>query len=165
MHVAEDYIAHHRHRQAYYRELFKDIPGIELHENPDSRYDSNFWLCTILLSPDLKVKGRENAYSEAISSTVGGVGGVTAGGESIHTDCEPDADVEAMRLGLAAEGIESRPLWKPMHQQPVFASFPAYVNGVSESIFHRGLCIPSGPYVTDKDADRVVATIKSLIVT
>ena len=82
----------------------------------------------------------------------------------IHTDCEPNANVEALRLGLAARGIETRPLWKPMHRQPVFSGFPSYVNGVSESLFHRGICLPSGPYVTDKEADIVIDAIKSLII-
>ena len=88
---------------------------------------------------------------------------MTGQGSGIHTDCEPDANVEALRLGLAAQGIETRPLWKPMHRQPVFAGFPAYVNGVAEDLFHRGICLPSGPYVTDRDADRVITAIKSLI--
>ncbi|MDE5848649.1 MAG: aminotransferase class I/II-fold pyridoxal phosphate-dependent enzyme [Muribaculaceae bacterium] len=161
--VAEEYIAHHRHRQEYYRKHLAEIAGIKLHDNPDSRFDSNFWLCTALIDPDLKVKGQDKAYSSAITSTVGGAGGVTGQGESIHTDCEPNANVEGLRLGLAAEGIESRPLWKPMHRQPVFSGFPSYVNGVSESLFHRGICLPSGPYVTDEDADRVIRTIRSLI--
>lgn len=164
MKVAEEYIAHHRHRQQYYKEHLSDVEGISLHENPSDKYDSNFWLCTVLIDEHMKVKGEEKAYSAAITSTVGGAGGVTGKGESIHTDCEPNANVEAMRLGLAAEGIESRPLWKPMHRQPVFAGFPAYVNGVAEGLFHRGLCIPSGPYVSDADADRVIAAIKSLII-
>lgn len=163
MKVAEEYIAHHRHRHAYYREHLKGIPGITLHCNPDERFDSNFWLSTILLDERLKVKGLDKAYSTAITSTVGGAGGVTERGDSVHTDCEPNPNVEAMRLGLAEDGIESRPLWKPMHTQPVFRKYPSYVNGVSESLFHRGLCIPSGPYVTDKDADRVIERIKSLI--
>lgn len=163
MKVAEEYIAHHRHRQQYYKQHLAGVEGVTLHENPSERYDSNFWLCTVLLDEHLKVKGQENAYANAISSTVGGAGGVTAKGETIHTDCEPNPNVEAMRLGLAAVGIESRPLWKPMHKQPVFAGFPAYVNGVSEDLFHRGLCLPSGPYVTDEDADRVIASVKSLI--
>ncbi len=163
MKVAEDYIAHHRHRQTYYKEYLGSIEGITLHENPDERFESNFWLCTALLDKNLKIKGQDNAYKEAITSTVGGAGGVTAKGEDIHTDCEPNANVEALRIGLASEGIESRPLWKPMHTQPVFKSFPKYSNGVSESIFHRGICLPSGPYVTDRDADRVIATIKALI--
>lgn len=164
MMVAEEYIAHHRHRQAYYREHFKDIEGIALHDNPDSRFDSNFWLCTAIIDSSLKIKGQEKAYSSAITSTVGGAGGVTGQTSSIHTDCEPNSNVEALRLGLAALGIETRPLWKPMHRQPVFADYPSYVNGVAESLFHRGICLPSGPYVTDSDADRVIDSIKSLII-
>lgn len=163
MKVAEDYIAHHRHRQAYYREHLGSLPGITLHDNPDSRFDSNFWLCTALLDENLRIKNQENAYNEEITATVGGAGGVTAKGESVHTDCEPNSNVEALRLGLSAEGIESRPLWKPMHKQPVFRDFPRYTNGVSESLFRRGICLPSGPYVGDREADRVIAAIKSLI--
>lgn len=161
--VAEDYIAHHRHRQRYYRDHLRE-QGIILHENPDFRFDSNFWLCTALIDPDLKVKGQEDAYSTAITSTVGGAGGVTGQGADIHTDCEPNENVEALRLGLAKLGIETRPLWKPMHRQPVFAEYPAFVNGVSESLFRRGICLPSGPYVSDRDADRVIESIQGLII-
>lgn len=62
---------------------------------------------------------------------------------------------------LTAADIESRPLWKPMHLQPVFAKAPAYVNGVSEALFAQGLCLPSGPIVTDEDVDRIVEIIKN----
>lgn len=62
---------------------------------------------------------------------------------------------------LTAADIESRPLWKPMHLQPVFAKSPAYVNGVSEALFAQGLCLPSGPMVTDEDIDRIVEIIKN----
>lgn len=62
---------------------------------------------------------------------------------------------------LTAADIESRPLWKPMHLQPVFAKAPAYVNGVSEALFTQGLCLPSGPMVTDEDVDRIVEIIKN----
>lgn len=164
MMVAEEYIAHHRHRQAYYRDHLKNIPGMTLHENPNSKYNSNFWLCTVLIDDYVRVHGEEQAYAHAITSTVGGAGGVTGERASIHTDCEPNSNVEAIRLGLAQLGIESRPLWKPMHRQPVFSGFPSYTNGVSEDLFHRGLCLPSGPYVTDEDADRVINALKSLII-
>ena len=163
MMVAEDYIAHHRHRQEYYLEHLNGVDGISIHRNPDRRYESNFWLCTALIDPSMKIKGQEKAYSSAITSTVGGAGGVTGQREEIHTDCEPNSNVEALRLGLSELGIETRPLWKPMHRQPVFSGFPAYVNGTAESLFHRGICLPSGPYVTDEDADRVISAIKSLI--
>lgn len=59
-----------------------------------------------------------------------------------------------------AANIESRPLWKPMHMQPVFKDAPAYVNGVSEALFKVGLCLPSGPMVTDEDLAYIVETIK-----
>lgn len=62
---------------------------------------------------------------------------------------------------LTAADIESRPLWKPMHLQPVFAKAPAYVNGVSEALFAQGLCLPSGPMVTNEDVDRIVEIIKN----
>lgn len=62
---------------------------------------------------------------------------------------------------LTAADIESRPLWKPMHLQPVFAKAPAYVNGVAETLFAQGLCLPSGPMVTDEDVNRIVEIIKN----
>lgn len=67
---------------------------------------------------------------------------------------------EKIRLALAAENIESRPLWKPMHLQPVFKGVPAYTNGVSEDLFSRGLCLPSGSNLTDVDKERIVGVIK-----
>lgn len=161
--VADEYIAHHRHRHQYYMEHLGCLDGIEIHDNPSSKYNSNFWLSTALLDESLHIKGESEAYSSAITTTVGGAGGVTGSGSAIHTDCEPNTNVEALRIGLAKFGIETRPLWKPMHRQPVFSGFPAYYNGVSESLFHRGICLPSGPYVTDKDADKVINSIKFLI--
>ena len=121
--------------------------------------ESNFWLSTILLDEHLKVKGQEAAYDAAVVGAVGGAAGVVHASETIHTDCEPNNNVEAMRKALDAEGIEARPLWKPMHRQPVYKNCPAYVNGVSETLFKRGLCLPSGPYVTDEDVERIVSTI------
>ena len=161
--VLEDHIAHHRHVQALYRELLSDVDGVTLHENPSPHYDSNFWLCTVTLSPTLKVKGHDKAYATAVSGAVGGAAGVTHAAADTHTDCEPNANVEAMRVFLDAAGIESRPLWKPMHRQPVYASNPAYVNGVSESLFKVGLCLPSGPMVSDDDVRYIVDSIKAAI--
>ncbi|MBP3299869.1 MAG: aminotransferase class I/II-fold pyridoxal phosphate-dependent enzyme [Muribaculaceae bacterium] len=71
-------------------------------------------------------------------------------------------DYEELRQYLDKAGIESRPLWKPMHLQPVFAACPAYVNGVSEDLFGRGLCLPAGPWVGDREVEYIVETIKSL---
>ena len=72
-------------------------------------------------------------------------------------------DYEQLRIALDVAGIESRPLWRPMHTQPVFRDAPAYVNGVSEQLFAQGLCLPSGPFVTDEDALRITAIIKDTI--
>ena len=82
---------------------------------------------------------------------------------SLHTDCEPNANVEALRVFLDQRGIEARPLWKPMHRQPVYRQSPAYVNGVSEGLFRRGLCLPSGPMVSDEDVQRIVQCIKEAV--
>jgi dTDP-4-amino-4,6-dideoxygalactose transaminase len=71
-------------------------------------------------------------------------------------------DREQLRLHLEKDNIESRPLWKPMHLQPVFKECKAYVNGVSEDLFNRGLCLPSGTIMSSEDLKRVVNKIKEL---
>ena len=163
MTVADDHIVHHKHVCQLYKELLADVEGIALHENPSSRYDSNYWLCTILLDPSLHVKGEEHAYETAVQGAVGGAAGVTHAAASLHTGSEPNRNVEALRMALDTAGIESRPLWKPMHLQPVYVKNPAYVNGVSESLFKCGLCLPSGPYVMDEDVVYIVRRIKANI--
>lgn len=164
MTVLEEHIAHHQHICRLYKSLLEDVKGITLHENPSPRYESNYWLNTILLDLDLRVKGEEHVYETVIQGAVGGAAGVTHQSGSSHTDCEPNRNVEAMRMGLDAAGIESRPLWKPMHKQPVYKNNPAYVNGVSEALFKRGLCLPSGPCVTDEEVRYIVERIQELIV-
>ena len=164
MTVVNDHIAHHKHVQALYEELLKDVKGIKVHGNPDSRYDSNFWLCTITLDENLKIKGQENAFKTIVTGAVGGAAGVIHAATSAHTDCEPNANVEALRVLMDQAQIEARPLWKPMHKQPVYKNAPAYVNGVSEALFKVGMCLPAGPYVTDDDVKYIVETIKAAIV-
>jgi dTDP-4-amino-4,6-dideoxygalactose transaminase len=66
---------------------------------------------------------------------------------------------ETLRVKLEKKNIETRPLWKPLHLQPIFFSAPAYVDGTSERLFHQGLCLPSGPCVTDEDVQYVVDSI------
>lgn len=163
MTVIDEHICHHQHIAQLYREAFKDVEGIDFHDNPDERTDSNFWLNTITIAPGLKVKGQENAYKTIVKGAVGGAAGVVHQASTVHTDCEPNANVEAMRLYLDRAGIESRPLWKPMHRQPVYQDAPAYLNGVSEELFHCGLCLPSGPMVTDEDVARIIHTIKDSV--
>lgn len=164
MTVIDEHIAHHKHVCQLYRELLADVEGITLHENPSPRYDSNYWLNTVVLDPSLRVKGEEKAYQVAIQGAVGGAAGVTHQATTLHTDCEPNTNVEAMRMALDAAGIESRPLWKPMHLQPVYRRNPHYVNGVSESLFKQGLCLPSGPCVSDEDVAYIVEEIRKAII-
>jgi dTDP-4-amino-4,6-dideoxygalactose transaminase len=125
MTILEEHIAHHRHVHALYAEAFADMEGIELFSNPSDKWDSNYWLCNIVI--DKEVTG---------------------------------FDYEELRQALDHAGIESRPLWKPMHLQPVFSNCPAYTNGVSESLFAKGLCLPAGPWVSDNDIARIIQHIK-----
>ena len=164
MTILDEHIRHHQHVAALYKEAFSHIDGITFHENPLPEIDSNYWLCTVTISPDLKVKGQENAYSKVENKAVGGAGSVVHLASSPHTSVEPNANVEALRCALASVRIESRPLWKPMHLQPLYSSAPAYLNGVSDSLFRVGLCLPSGPWVTDEDVALVVQTLKNNIV-
>lgn len=123
MTVLDKHIAHHKHVHELYRELFKNIDGVEVHGNLNADFDSNFWLTTILFKQPL--------------------------------------DTEALCLQLDKVGIEVRPLWKPMHLQPVYKDAPAYTNGVSENLFKHGICLPSGPWVRDEDVGYIVEMIKS----
>ena len=193
MTVVDQHLKHHKHVQALYEELLKDVPGVHVHSQPDVRckmadgreipvYDSNYWLCTITIDENVKVKGQEDAYKTIVTGAVGGAAGVIHAAESAHTDCEPNANVEAMRVALDQAQIEARPVWKPMHKQPCYCrgkmeevrcknysvvtseTSVAYVNGVSEAIFKVGMCLPAGPYVTDDDVRYIVDTIKANIV-
>lgn len=164
MTVAQAHIDHHKHVQALYEELLADVPGINIHKQPQTgEYDSNFWLCCITIDEQVKVKGQEHAYKEVIKSAVGGAAGVIHMVDSPTTDCQPNDNVEAMRVFLLEKKIEARPVWKPMHKQPVYADAPAYVNGVSEAIFKVGMCLPAGPMVTDEDVRYIVECIKESI--
>ncbi len=162
MTVLDDHIKHHRRIAAMYEAAFKDVKGITFHKELEGM-ESNYWLNTILIDENLKVKNEELAYAEAIHGAVGGAAGLVHEGGGIHTDCEPNRNVEAMRICLDKVNVESRPLWKPMHKQPVYKDVPAYVNGISESLFKRGLCLPSGPMVTDEEVGLIIKTIKECI--
>ena len=164
MTIANDHIAHHKHIQALYEELLADVEGVTVHKAPSVDYDSNYWLCTIELDPILKIKGQENAYKEVMKTAVGGAAGVIHAVDTAVTDCQPNDNVEALRVYMLDAKIEARPVWKPMHKQPIYKNAPAYVNGVSEDIFKVGMCLPAGPYVTDDDVRYIVETIKSAIV-
>ena len=192
MTVAAEHIEHHKKIQKMYEELLANVPGLKVHSQPTTDftdgtdinpiYDSNYWLCTITLDPELRIKGQEDAYKTIVTGAVGGAAGVIHAAESAHTDCEPNANVEAMRVALDKAQIEARPVWKPMHKQPVYEGKRlmddvrcegyrvvttdksiSYINGVSEEIFKVGMCLPAGPYVTDEDVRYIVETIKDAI--
>ena len=137
--VVDERVKRKREIFDYYQKALGNLPGIEF--MPEAEWSrSNRWLTVVLITPE-----------------------------------EFGADREAVRLALEAENIESRPVWKPMHLQPVFSpqisqiatdsngkmKYPCRVVGgaVSEDLFNRGLCLPSGTEMTDDDLDRVVDTI------
>ena len=163
MTVLEEHVKHHQRLAALYEQLLAEVDGVTFHKSPSEKYDSNYWLNTITLDPQLKVKGEEEAYAQVVTGAVGGAAGVTHAAASAHTDCEPNRNVEAMRIALDKAGIESRPLWKPMHKQPVYRHVPAYTNGVSENLFKVGLCLPSGPCVSEEDVAYIVSEIKNCL--
>ncbi len=164
MTIVNDHLAHHKHVQKMYEELLADVPGIHVHSQPATgEYDSNYWLCTITIDENVKVKGQENAYKTIVTGAVGGAAGVIHAASSAVTDCQPNDNVEALRVWLDQRSVEARPLWKPMHKQPVYKDAPAYVNGVSEALFKIGMCLPSGPYVSDEDVRYIVDCIKQAI--
>ena len=144
MTILDEHIRHHKHVHDLYKELLGKMEGFTVHDNPSSKYDSNFWLTTITIAPSVKVKGQDEC-------------------RPTYSDCEPNANVEALRVALDQAGIEARPLWKPMHKQPVYKDALAYVNGVSEALFKVGMCLPSGPYVSDEDVKYIVNCIKEAI--
>lgn len=145
MTILKSHIEHHKNLHRLYRELLSNIDGITLHENPSANFDSNFWLNTAILDPSLKIAGMDEV-------------------SPYGTGCEPNSNVEALRLFLDKAGVETRPLWKPMHKQPVYADYPAYINGISEGLFKKGLCLPSGPCVSEDDVRYIVNCIESVII-
>ena len=151
---------------------------VKMHKQPvDPRYDANFWLCAATIDPEVHVAGQENAYKEVIKTAVGGAAGVIKAVDSAVTDCQPNDNVEALRVFMLSKKVECRPVWKPMHKQPVYCTgatevasgifegptMAAYVNGVSEDLFKVGFCLPAGPYVSDEDVKYIVDCIKEAI--
>ncbi|MBR0501704.1 MAG: DegT/DnrJ/EryC1/StrS family aminotransferase [Paludibacteraceae bacterium] len=138
MTVLNEHIAHHRRVASIYKEAFASVDGIEYHDAPSPLHFSNFWLSTILLAPSLHIVGQQN-----------------------KNDIDaPNDNVEALRLALEKEQVESRPLWKPMHLQPIYRESPVYEDGIATQLFRCGLCLPSGPCVSDEGVRRVVDIIR-----
>lgn len=108
------------------------------------------------------MKGQEDAHKELIKTAVGGAAGVIHAVDCATTDCLPNENVEALRVFMLGKKVECRPLWKPMHKQPMYDSATVYSNGVEEELFKVGFCLPAGPYVTD-DVRYIVDCIKEAI--
>ena len=192
MTVLDAHIAHHRHVQRMYEELLADVPGVHIHKQPNlndndnengKKYDSNFWLCAATLDPEVRIQGQENAYKEVVKTAVGGAAGVIHQVDTATTDCQPNENVEALRVFMLGKKIEARPTWKPMHCQPVYRrgevskvssgrdiicqtsdNSVAYTRGIEEELFKVGFCLPAGPYVTDEDVRYIVECIKEAII-
>lgn len=153
MTVLDAHIAHHKHVQALYEELLADVPGIRIHKQPaDPRYDANFWLCAATIDPSVHVSGQENAYSSVVTSAVGGAAGVIHAVDSAVTDCQPNANVEALRVFMLGKKVECRPVWKPMHKQPVYCEGAEVVQGCevaqgagADMASEAGCTVLSGP--------------------
>lgn len=120
MEVLKKHIELRRQMNVFYHDIFKDIEGVTVFQEPNSDYFSNHWLSCITINSDKTGKTRED-----------------------------------LRLALEKENIESRPLWKPMHLQPVFEKYPYYGGKVCETLFENGLCLPSGSNLTVEDKNRL----------
>jgi len=116
MEVLNNHIKLRRDNNIFYKDLFKNIEGITVFEEPNKDYFSNHWLTCIIIDNEILRFSREE-----------------------------------LRLELLSKNIESRPLWKPMHLQPIFKHYPYYGNNISETLFEKGLCLPSGSNLTRKD--------------
>ncbi len=127
MYVLEEHIARRRAINQLYRMLLHDLPGITFHTNPNSDFNSNYWLTCIVIYP------QEAGFTR-----------------------------EELRLKMEEENIETRPLWKPMHLQPVFADCPYYGDNTEGRLFDNGLCLPSGSTLTDENIERVAEVIKKM---
>lgn len=138
MTVLQKHIDHHKHIADLYKKAFSQVDNVEYHDNPSGSFDSNFWLSTILV----------NGFDEEIC---------------VNREPSPCDFIERMRAEMDDKGVETRPLWKPMHLQPVYEEAPKYTNGVSENLFKKGLCLPSGPCVSDSDVEYVIGVIKALV--
>lgn len=127
MQVLDARISKRRENQKFYRELFQEVDGVTVHNEPNTDYFSNHWLSAIIIDPKIAGKTRED-----------------------------------LRLSFLEDTIESRPLWKPMHLQPVFANAPYYGGKVAEELFDNGLCLPSGSNLTDSERERIAKKVKEV---
>ena len=127
MEVLEKRIQMRRDMHSFYVNIFKDIDEVNVFSVPNSNYYANYWLTTILITPNF----------------------------------DKNINREALRLAFAKVNIESRPLWKPMHLQPIFSKYPYYGGTISETLFEKGLCLPSGSNLTNIEMERIKKVIIS----
>jgi len=125
MEVLDAHIGLRRDMNLFYKNIFKNVEGITVFEEPNNDYYSNHWLSCILIDS--------------------GITGFTS---------------HELRLQLEKDNIESRPLWKPMHLQPVFKECVYYGDNVSETLFNKGLCLPSGSNLAKEDRIRIERVIR-----
>jgi len=123
------HIRSRREVQQFYKNIFKDVAGVMVLEEPNDDYFSNHWLSCIIV--DKKVTGFSS---------------------------------EDIRLALWKDNIESRPLWKPMHMQPIFEKYTYYGTNFCEELFKKGLCLPSGPNLTIHEKERITQVITTFVV-
>ena len=136
MGLLPDRVKRRREIFAWYRQHLADLPGLTVALAPEAvGSHSNRWLTTILLNP---------ADAEADPP-------------------RPTVAPETLRLHLETRNIESRPLWKPLHLQPLFADAPMYGGAVCADLFDRGLCLPSGTAMTDADLCRVAEAVQEAL--
>ncbi|MFK7747153.1 MAG: DegT/DnrJ/EryC1/StrS family aminotransferase [Kordia sp.] len=128
MEVLNDHIALRRSMQAFYKNIFKDVAGVTVFEEPNDDYFSNHWLSCITVDESVAGFSRED-----------------------------------LRLFLWEDNIESRPLWKPMHLQPIFEKYPYYGTNVCENLFNIGLCLPSGSNLTTQEKERIAQVIGAFL--
>ena len=128
MEVLSNHIELRRGMQAFYKNIFKDVAGVTVFEEPNEDYFSNHWLSCITVDESVAKFSRED-----------------------------------LRLALWEDNIESRPLWKPMHLQPIFEKYPYYGTNVSENLFNTGLCLPSGSNLTTQEKERIAQVIAAFL--
>ena len=119
MDVLAEHVKRRKANHAFYTEVFNDIAGLSVQQNPYDGFDSNFWLSTVLIDP------------------------------------KTGKDPETARRIMADAAVETRRLWRPMHMQPVYKDAPYYGGKCCETLFDRGLCLPSGSNLSKSDLQYV----------
>ncbi|WP_291142762.1 DegT/DnrJ/EryC1/StrS family aminotransferase [Flavobacterium sp. UBA7680] len=157
---ARDKAVHYQHSKIGYNYRMSNVcAGIGLGQikilelNIEKRRKNHFFYKDIFCDiedVELFEISNENFYSNYWLNTV-----------LIKQNSKNNINREALRVALETQNIESRPIWKPMHLQPVFQEFPYYGEKVAEELFVNGLCLPSGSSLTDEDKNRIKKVIRS----